>query len=52
MRESKQYQVEKLDLKGRKAFVKAVDADYFTDAMTASGVSILVASSPGRPRNA
>ncbi len=31
--ESQQYQVEKLDFDGRKAFVRQVDSDYFTDAI-------------------
>lgn len=32
LHDSRQYQVEKLDYDGRKAFVRSVDSDYFTDA--------------------
>ena len=32
LHDSRQYQVEKLDYDGRKAFVRRVDSDYFTDA--------------------
>ncbi|MEF9879798.1 MAG: Zn-binding domain-containing protein, partial [Clostridia bacterium] len=32
MHEAKQYQVEKLDYDGCKAFIRAVDVDYYTDA--------------------
>jgi len=34
LHESRQYQVERLDYQGRKAFVRAVDSDYFTDAIS------------------
>jgi DEAD/DEAH box helicase domain-containing protein len=33
LHDARQYQVEKLDFDGRKAFVRAVDSDYFTDAI-------------------
>jgi DEAD/DEAH box helicase domain-containing protein len=33
LHEARQYQVEKFDYEGRKAFVRAVDSDYFTDAI-------------------
>jgi DEAD/DEAH box helicase domain-containing protein len=39
--EGKQYSVEKLDFEGRKAYVKAVDSDYFTDAISYTEVTIL-----------
>jgi DEAD/DEAH box helicase domain-containing protein len=39
--EARLYQVEKLDFEGRKAFVREVDCDYFTDAITYTRVTIL-----------
>ncbi len=39
--EARLYQVEKLDFDGRKAFVKEVDCDYYTDAITYTRVTIL-----------
>ncbi len=39
--EGKLYQVERLDFDGRKAFVREVDCDYYTDAITYTKVSIL-----------
>jgi len=33
MHEARQFQVEKLDYEGRKAYVRRVDSDYFTDAI-------------------
>jgi DEAD/DEAH box helicase domain-containing protein len=39
--EADTYQVERLDYDHRKAFVRKVEADYFTDAMTAVSVSVL-----------
>jgi DEAD/DEAH box helicase domain-containing protein len=39
--EGKLYQVETLDFDGRKAFVREVDCDYYTDAITYTKVSIL-----------
>jgi DEAD/DEAH box helicase domain-containing protein len=35
------YQVEKLDFEGRKAFVRRIDCDYYTDAITYTKVSVL-----------
>jgi DEAD/DEAH box helicase domain-containing protein len=35
------YQVEKLDFEGRKAYVRAIDCDYYTDAITHSRVTII-----------
>jgi DEAD/DEAH box helicase domain-containing protein len=39
--EGEQYQVERLDFDNHKAFVRKVDSDYFTDAMTHVRVSVL-----------
>src|SRR5579871_5234891 len=33
LHEARQYQVEKFDYEGRKAYVRSVDSDYFTDAI-------------------
>ena len=33
LHEARQYQVEKFDFEGRKAYVRSVDCDYFTDAI-------------------
>jgi DEAD/DEAH box helicase domain-containing protein len=33
LHEARQYQVERFDYEGRKAYVRAVDSDYFTDAI-------------------
>jgi DEAD/DEAH box helicase domain-containing protein len=41
LHDARQYQVEKLDYDGRKAFVREVDSDYFTDAIVYSQVSEL-----------
>lgn len=38
---AEQYQVEELDWEGRRAYVKEVDVDYFTDAETKSDLKIL-----------
>ena len=35
------YQVERLDFEGRKAYVRAIDCDYYTDAITYTQVKIL-----------
>jgi DEAD/DEAH box helicase domain-containing protein len=58
--EGQLFQVEKLDYEGRKAYVRAVECDYYTDAITYTKVTILdtfafsasdtpaaIASSPG-----
>jgi DEAD/DEAH box helicase domain-containing protein len=39
--EGQLYQVERLDFDGRKAYVRAVDCDYYTDAITYTKVTIL-----------
>jgi DEAD/DEAH box helicase domain-containing protein len=39
--EGKLYQVERLDFEGRKAFVRAIECDYYTDAITYARVTIL-----------
>ena len=39
--EGKLYQVERLDFEGRKAYVREVDCDYYTDAITYTKVTIL-----------
>jgi DEAD/DEAH box helicase domain-containing protein len=39
--EGQLFQVEKLDFDGRKAYVRRVDCDYYTDAITYSKVTIL-----------
>lgn len=41
LHDAKQFQVEKLDFDGRKAFVRQVDSDYFTDAIVHTQVSSL-----------
>ncbi len=41
LHEARQYQVEKLDYDGRKAYVSRVDADYFTDAISYTKVRVL-----------
>ncbi len=35
------YQVERLDIEGRKAYVRSVDCDYYTDAITYTKVTVL-----------
>ena len=35
------YQVEKLDFQGRKAYVRRIDCDYYTDAITHTRVTVL-----------
>ena len=39
--EGKLYQVERLDFDGRKAFVRAIDCDYYTDAITYTRVTVI-----------
>ena len=41
MLESQQYHVDKLDLERKKAYVRKVDVDYYTDAMTYTGVRVI-----------
>jgi DEAD/DEAH box helicase domain-containing protein len=46
------YQVEKLDFEGRKAFVREIDCDYYTTAITNSRVTIIdTFSEPAVPSN-
>jgi DEAD/DEAH box helicase domain-containing protein len=47
------YQVERLDFEGRKAFVREIDCDYYTDAITYTRVTILdtFASRSANPEN-
>jgi DEAD/DEAH box helicase domain-containing protein len=53
---AEQYHVEHLDFKERKAYVKQVDVDYYTDAMRYTQVRVLevaaTASSTGHPASA
>jgi DEAD/DEAH box helicase domain-containing protein len=48
------YQVERLDFEGRKAYVREIDCDYYTDAITYDRVTILDTfdSNEGRPPGA
>jgi DEAD/DEAH box helicase domain-containing protein len=39
--EGRLFQVERLDFDGRKAFVRAIDCDYYTDAITYTRVTVL-----------
>src|SRR4029434_10094687 len=39
--EGKLYQVERLDFEGRKAFVREIDCDYYTNAITYTQVTVL-----------
>jgi DEAD/DEAH box helicase domain-containing protein len=41
LHDARQFQVEKFDYEGRKAYVRAVDCDYFTDAIDYAQVKIL-----------
>ncbi len=41
MMASEQYHVDKLDLEGKKAYVRKVDSDYYTDAMTYTNVRVI-----------
>jgi DEAD/DEAH box helicase domain-containing protein len=41
LHDARQFQVERLDFEGRKAFVRQVDSDYFTDAIVYTQVSEL-----------
>lgn len=41
LHDARQFQVEKFDYDGRKAYVRAVDCDYFTDAIDYTQVKIL-----------
>jgi DEAD/DEAH box helicase domain-containing protein len=48
--EGKLFQVDKLDFEGRKAFVREIDCDYYTDAITYTRVTILDAFETGSGR--
>jgi DEAD/DEAH box helicase domain-containing protein len=41
MVESQQYHVDKLDLERKKAYVRKVNVDYYTDAMTYTGIRVI-----------
>ena len=41
LHEARQYQVERFDYDGRKAYVRSVDTDYFTDAIDYTQVKVL-----------
>ncbi|MBI2956129.1 MAG: DEAD/DEAH box helicase, partial [Acidobacteria bacterium] len=41
LHESRQYQVERLDYEGRKAYVREVHSEYFTDAISYTNVRVL-----------
>ena len=41
LHEARQFQVEKFDYEGRKAYVRQVDCDYFTDAIDYTQVKVL-----------
>jgi DEAD/DEAH box helicase domain-containing protein len=41
LHDARQFQVEKFDYEGRKAYVRAVDCDYFTDAIDYTQVKVL-----------
>jgi DEAD/DEAH box helicase domain-containing protein len=48
--EGRLFQVEKLDFEGRKAYVRSVDCDYYTDAIAHTKVSILDQFAADDPR--
>src|SRR5262249_5685516 len=43
------YQVERLDFEGRKAYVRQIDCDYYTDAITYTRVTVLETFASGTP---
>ncbi len=45
------YQVEKLDFEGRKAYVRRIDCDYYTDAITYTKITVLEAFATAAPRS-
>jgi DEAD/DEAH box helicase domain-containing protein len=49
--EGRLYQVERLDFEGRKAFVREIDCDYYTDAITYSRVTVLDTFETGSVRS-
>jgi DEAD/DEAH box helicase domain-containing protein len=46
--EAQLYQVERLDVEGRKAYVRRIDCDYYTDAITYTKVTVLDGFAPNR----
>jgi DEAD/DEAH box helicase domain-containing protein len=46
------YQVEKLDVEGRKAYVRQIDCDYYTDAITYTKVTVLETFAGGQGASA
>jgi DEAD/DEAH box helicase domain-containing protein len=48
---AEQYQVERLDFENHKAFVRKVESDYFTDAMTHVKVSVLSEDQSAAPQS-
>jgi DEAD/DEAH box helicase domain-containing protein len=52
MVESQQYHVDRLDLERKKAYVRKVDVDYYTDAMTYTHVRVIDAFEQKRHRDA
>ena len=44
LHDARQYQVERFDYDGRKAYVRRVDSDYFTDAIDYTQVKILTST--------
>jgi len=51
MVESQQYHVTRLDLDGKKAYVRKVDTDYYTDAMTYTHVRVIESFGTKRHRD-
>ena len=49
MLEGALYQVERLDFEGRKAYVRHIDCDYYTDAITYTKVAVLDTFGGGAP---
>jgi DEAD/DEAH box helicase domain-containing protein len=45
------YQVEKLDFEGRKAYVRRIDCDYYTDAITYTKITVLETFASVAPRS-
>jgi DEAD/DEAH box helicase domain-containing protein len=45
------YQVEKLDFEGRKAYVRRIDCDYYTDAITYTKVTVLDTFAADAPKS-
>ncbi len=52
MVESRQYHVDELDLERKKAYVRQVDVDYYTDAMTYTSVRVIEDFATRRGENA